>query len=1059
MPDFDEFHESVFHGIETAVLAAAERGDPAAACETVLATEQFRQTVKRLPTLPQDVRRLLAHTCVEMYKTTEGQDRRHRILTMHAGLLARQVDLLETDGFETEMLAASYFAKAGIDGRVSATEAVLSSEDFTELVDRLRTFHMTHRNPIANNDLRTMYAEATDPERLERIIWMHLALATHPFMKEIPPLRDVVEKSTPEESTEILGLPLNQVAAKLAKLPRDARRRMNRNCADVLDTSDDQPRRKSALYMRAALASHPLEALGKIDLEPMIQAALESNDTATACEMILRDKRFHRIKWHLPQLIKSIGYPLLDKCVDLYESNASAMGKYYYLYMHAELSMLLDQPDDRLAAARQDALNSNLDHDYLRHLAIGMVWLELTFGRDIPVDLGTQLRRDSASSPAKHSKPLQRTIPLLAERYPVLNAGEPWSDRALAELGDLPAAWTELVKHAATATKPRPSAVWKEKGRALLAEVDALQFRDRVLDWLDLVPHPTRLSDFDKFNYPAASGLVWLLSLLPEHPRTVRGLSAVLQKSLRKAPGIGAAMPKLANACAHALSEMQGEAALAELARLTTRVTHKLTRKTLETGLNNRARTLGMSRDAIEELAVPDYGLTQAGHRTVRFGDARAELEIANGRAELHWYNAKGKAVKSAPAAVKHDHPEELKELKGQVKDIPAMLTAVAKRLDRQFLADREWTAQAWRERYLDHPLAGTLARRLIWTVDGTACRYTGGALRDITGEPVDVPAQAAVRLWHPLGHPIAEVTAWREQLEQERITQPFKQAHREIYLLTDAERRTATYSNRFAGHILRQHAFHALAAERNWRDGIRMVYDHNSCVPPAMRDLPEWGMRAEYRVRGSESDTDDASFAFELLAADRVEFYPNDAPEPSIGREGERDGGSAAPLPLPLADIPERVLSEVLRDVDLFVGVTSIGNDPTWQDGGPRGRFRRYWSACSFGDLSETARTRHDLLERLVPRLAIGDRCRIEGRFLHVKGERNTYKIHLGSGNILMDPGERYLCIVPADLHKSAPEHYLPFDGDRTLSLILSKAVMLADDTAITDPAILSRL
>jgi hypothetical protein len=39
---------------------------------------------------------------------------------------------------------------------------------------------------------------------------------------------------------------------------------------------------------------------------------------------------------------------------------------------------------------------------------------------------------------------------------------------------------------------------------------------------------------------------------------------------------------------------------------------------------------------------------------------------------------------------------------------------------------------------------------------------------------------------------------------------------------------------------------------------------------------------------------------------------------------------------PLPLAEMPPLVLSEVLRDVDFFVGVASVGNDPTWQDGGP---------------------------------------------------------------------------------------------------------------------------
>ena len=29
---------------------------------------------------------------------------------------------------------------------------------------------------------------------------------------------------------------------------------------------------------------------------------------------------------------------------------------------------------------------------------------------------------------------------------------------------------------------------------------------------------------------------------------------------------------------------------------------------------------------------------------------------------------------------------------------------------------------------------------------------------------------------------------------------------------------------------------------------------------------------------------------------------------------------------------------------------VATVGNDPTWQDGGPEGRFRDYWASYSFG-------------------------------------------------------------------------------------------------------------
>ncbi|MEJ8642795.1 DUF4132 domain-containing protein [Streptomyces sp. MS1.HAVA.3] len=434
------------------------------------------------------------------------------------------------------------------------------------------------------------------------------------------------------------------------------------------------------------------------------------------------------------------------------------------------------------------------------------------------------------------------------------------------------------------------------------------------------------------------------------------------------------------------------------------------------------------------------------------------------------WRNAAGKQVKTAPATVRRDHAEELRELKGLVKDIDKSLSAQSERLDRQFLARRRWAYGPWRERYLDHPLVGTLARRLIWTVDGTAVCFADGALRTLADDALTdaLTDGATVELWHPAGREPAEVVAWREWLERHAVTQPFKQAHREVYLLTDAERRTRTYSNRFAAHILRQHQFNSLAAARGWNNKLRLCVDDSA--PPATRELPQWGLRAEYWIEGEGQDygidTTEAG-TYLRLRTDQVRFYPIDAPQnwattygggyamwPMAGRRRTVD-------PLPLKRIPELVLSEVLRDVDLFVGVASVGNDPTWSDGGPQGRFREYWNSYGFGELNQSAETRRVLLERLVPRLAIADRCTVEGRFLHVRGELHTYKIHLGSGNILMTPNDQYLCIVPGGSGGStAPDTgYLPFEGDRTLAVILSKAMLLAKDTEITDPTITSQL
>jgi hypothetical protein len=138
------------------------------------------------------------------------------------------------------------------------------------------------------------------------------------------------------------------------------------------------------------------------------------------------------------------------------------------------------------------------------------------------------------------------------------------------------------------------------------------------------------------------------------------------------------------------------------------------------------------------------------------------------------------------------------------------------------------------------------------------------------------------------------------------------------------------------------------------------------------------------------------------------------------------------------------------------------VGNDPTWSDGGPEGRYRDYWTSYSFGDLSEIARTRRQVLERLIPHLKIADRCRLTKRFLVVEGDVRTYKIHLGSGNILMEPNDQYLCIVPARGMGSwgaSNKVFLPFEGDVTLAIIVSKALLLAEDGKIRDPTILHQI
>jgi len=59
----------------------------------------------------------------------------------------------------------------------------------------------------------------------------------------------------------------------------------------------------------------------------------------------------------------------------------------------------------------------------------------------------------------------------------------------------------------------------------------------------------------------------------------------------------------------------------------------------------------------------------------------------------------------------------------------------------------------------------------------------------DAAGTSLDLAKAARVKLWHPMQSTSDRVLAWRRRLQIAAVTQPFKQAHREVYLVTDAEK------------------------------------------------------------------------------------------------------------------------------------------------------------------------------------------------------------------------------------------------------------------------------
>ena len=544
-------------------------------------------------------------------------------------------------------------------------------------------------------------------------------------------------------------------------------------------------------------------------------------------------------------------------------------------------------------------------------------------------------------------------------------------------------------------------------------------------------------------NQNTLRALIWLAAIAAPAV-AARRLEAYAQKCLTFSSAHFAYLSLvLGNAAVHAFSLMPGTAGVGSLSRLKRCLKRPGEIKTVEKALAALAEARGMSAGELEEIGLPDFGFAGDGTMEVQVGPAVAILTIADANTlETTWRGADGKALSGAPAAVKTEHAEALKTLKARVKEIGETLTAQRLRLERLYLGDRAWPLDVWRERYLDQPLVQNLTRRLIWSFrigeQWAPGLMQDSAPQDVSGVPLALDGdKTRVRLWHSMHSSAPEVLAWRQRLAKLGITQPVKQAHREIYVLTDAERATHTYSNRFAGHIVDQHRFRALCQARGWNCPAYGGWDGGDARP--LKRIADRGLQVEFWVEPVESSIDQGSFRFQHLSTDQVRF------------------ATLAGEPIPLDQVDPVLFSELMRDADLFVGVAGIASDPAWPNraGDP---FGGYWSRAAFGELTESGKTRHAVLVDILPGLAIADRCRLEGRWLTVAGKLRSYRIHLGSGNIQMEPNNQYLCIVQ-DRRSEGARVRLPFEGDSTLSIILSKAFMLADDDEIKDASIRTQI
>ena len=407
-----------------------------------------------------------------------------------------------------------------------------------------------------------------------------------------------------------------------------------------------------------------------------------------------------------------------------------------------------------------------------------------------------------------------------------------------------------------------------------------------------------------------------------------------------------------------------------------------------------------MEAKAVEDLADGPIEVVVDGVKVCLGIDPWGEVELS--------VTKDGKTLSDIPAKLKKSR--KIAALRQRKVELKRQASRIRPSLEQFMVRGDEFTGTELCE-LTEHPLLSPMLTNLVLIGDGIMGYpvHGGKALENHRNEVEAIKATEKLRVAHP--HDLLPAAQWygwqKECFARERI-QPFKQVFRELYPLTATEKQEGKQTRRYAGHQVQPRQALALLGQRGWvhhpEEGVRKVFHEAGLVA--------WLEFQEGFVTPAE---------IEGLTLENVFFTKRG--------DGER---------LKLDQLPPRLFSETMRDLDLVVSVAHRGGvDPE--------------ASASTVEMRSTL-----LLETM--RLLKLTNVQVKDRYALIKGELGEYSVHLGSAVTRKMPGEALFLVPVHSQHRG--QLFLPFaDDDPKTAEVMSKVLLLARDKEIKDPNILDQI
>jgi hypothetical protein len=313
----------------------------------------------------------------------------------------------------------------------------------------------------------------------------------------------------------------------------------------------------------------------------------------------------------------------------------------------------------------------------------------------------------------------------------------------------------------------------------------------------------------------------------------------------------------------------------------------------------------------------------------------------------------------------------------------------LARRLEAGYASEVWFNPDQWRALRDDADI-DAVARALVWrTRDGVAFMLDGKGAIDAQGQPVDLPEEGEIGLWHPLHGSGEERAAWQSLVARRRLRQPLRQVYREIYAPP------GDGSAPFAGYQLSLPTLLGLARREGWR------LDHDEGLS---RQFGAW--RVSLRIEG------------------RV--YP--------GAGGACTSNGLAPAQMmPMAPV---AYSEACRAADLLVSASALALVEEEQSVEREQRLF-YLANLAPGPM---AGMRRAVLEQVFADQIEDGRMALQARHLMV----GRHAIHLTTGRVTKDGAEAVIEVV-AQGNKLGAVPWLPYDEALLEKIVAAAGALLA--------------